>query len=52
MVMVITILEDTIAKSHRREVVGLLGSDDQSSVIGVDSITYKDAQSKRILILN
>ena len=47
MVMVTTILEDAIAKSHRGEVVGLLGSDNQSSVIGVDSVTYKDAQSKK-----
>ena len=47
MVMVTTILEDAIAKSHRGEVVGLLGSDSQSSVIGVDSVTYKDAQSKK-----
>lgn len=47
MVMVTTILEDAIAKSHRGEVVGLLSSDSQSNVIGVDSVSYKDTESKK-----
>ena len=47
MVMVTTILEDAIAKSHRGEIVGLLSSDSQSNVIGVDSVTYKVAESKK-----
>lgn len=47
MVMVTTILEDAIAKSHRGEVVGLLSSDSQSNVIGVDSVSYKDTGSKK-----
>lgn len=47
MVMVTTILEDAIAKSHRGDVVNLLVSDNQSNVIGVDSVTYKDTPSKK-----
>ena len=47
MVMVTTILEDAIAKSHRGDVVSLLCSDNQSNVIGVDSVTYKDVPSKK-----
>lgn len=47
MVMVTSILEDAIAKSHRGEVVGLLSSDSQSNVIGVDSVSYKDTESKK-----
>lgn len=47
MVMVTTILEDAIAKSHRGEVVGLLSSDNQSNVIGVDSVTYKKVDPKK-----
>ncbi len=38
MVMVTTINDDAIAKSHRSEVVSLLTSDHQSDVIGVESV--------------
>lgn len=47
MVMVTTIFEDAIAKSHRGDVVGILSSDSQSNVIGVDSVTYKETVSKK-----
>ena len=47
MVMVTSILEGAIAKSHRGDVVNLLSSDNQSNVIGVDSVTYKDTPSKK-----
>ncbi len=47
MVMVTTILDDAIAKSHRGEVVGLLASDDKSNVIGIDSVVNRDSSSKK-----
>lgn len=47
MVMVTTIFEDAIAKSHRGDVVNLLNSDNHSNVIGIDSVTHKESESKK-----
>lgn len=47
MVMVTTIFEDAIAKSHRGDVVDLLASDNQSTIIGVDSVVYKEVSKKK-----
>lgn len=42
MVMVTVIEDDAIAKSHRDEIIKLLTSDKQSSIIGVDSVMKEE----------
>ena len=47
MVMVTTILEDAIAKSHRGDVVNPRVIENLSNVVGDNSVTYKDETSKK-----